>query len=457
MGFLYHDSSWGTLLWHGHLRHSPQAQASVNTLRRLGIQHNVVDMEGIAQDLHDTLYFQGDRAPKSEVPAWGSEIMEHLKTQLDFQILQARCQRRGLYAGYATEKLLPTVTHLAELAAYDATHQGTNQAAPQNGNEGAPGDTSAETERHTRKALRDAMHELDTIEEGLDGLEQVCGLQAGTDRGIHDESGAQVEAMREAWQLLKNNAMLKKLSDLAGRLTLMAHAEKRASVNAPKAGIRGLTRGGDLSRVLPQELVGLRSSLSVIQMHTIDRLLRKKALQYDNKHPQPEGKGPIILCVDESGSMWEDEKEVLASATALTLLGMARQQKRACWHIGFTGSIERQQCLTDIETLPALYQAIQPRSSGGTDFDPPLLAALAKLQDWPRADIVFLTDGEGTVESLTLDAVNAAKARGLTIHGIWLGRCLRRRTLAQFADTIHHVSTGRDAHGMALALVELTL
>ena len=48
------------------------------------------------------------------------------------------------------------------------------------------------------------------------------------------------------------------------------------------------------------------------------------------------GKGPIIICLDESGSMI-GERNHAAKALALALAWIARQQKRWCALIAFSG------------------------------------------------------------------------------------------------------------------------
>lgn len=91
--------------------------------------------------------------------------------------------------------------------------------------------------------------------------------------------------------------------------------------------------GNDLSRVLPAELVQLRHPLMKGEFKP--RFIEGKLMQYELKGTEKQGKGPIIVCCDNSGSMSGD-REVWSKAVALALLEVATMQKRAfvCIHFG---------------------------------------------------------------------------------------------------------------------------
>ena len=87
----------------------------------------------------------------------------------------------------------------------------------------------------------------------------------------------------------------------------------------------GVTLDGDLGRLLPHELA--RLSLPELEDDTLRRLAERQLMSREYHGTEPVAKGPVILCVDESGSM-HGEKVHTAKALALAMAWVARQQRR---------------------------------------------------------------------------------------------------------------------------------
>jgi uncharacterized protein with von Willebrand factor type A (vWA) domain len=142
--------------------------------------------------------------------------------------------------------------------------------------------------------------------------------------------------------------------------------------------------------------------------------------------------GPIIVCLDTSGSM-AGAREVVAKAVALECARGARRSGRACFLYAFSGPgdvVELDVRLGDPGALAKLLAFLRGSFGGGTDADAPLLRSLARLEseegggDWARADILMVTDGEIAPPSPdVLARLDAAKAGlGLEVHGLLVGR-----------------------------------
>jgi uncharacterized protein with von Willebrand factor type A (vWA) domain len=111
------------------------------------------------------------------------------------------------------------------------------------------------------------------------------------------------------------------------------------------------------------------------------------------KGTKKEGKGPIVVCVDNSGSMSGD-RETWSKAVALALLEIATMQKRgfACIHFGGPSD-----ALEIIEINPGekgiLRKAVKVAefflNAGGTAFEPALSQALELIskQNFKKADV----------------------------------------------------------------------
>ena len=93
--------------------------------------------------------------------------------------------------------------------------------------------------------------------------------------------------------------------------------------------------GRKLSRLLPHELVSLQHPL--LRRDFIRRFVDNELLQYDLRGVEAQGKGPLIVCLDGSSSMLGD-KEVWAKALTLTLLEIARRERRRFRAICFSSA-----------------------------------------------------------------------------------------------------------------------
>ena len=109
----------------------------------------------------------------------------------------------------------------------------------------------------------------------------------------------------------------------------------------------------------------------------------------------------MIVCLDGSSSMAGD-KEIWSKAVTLTLLEIARRQRRLFRSICFSSE---QTPLQILDLNPREHYEIKTKNvmdlaeyfpGGGTDFQKPLDAAVECLQQsrFKKGDIVFITDGE---------------------------------------------------------------
>ena len=87
-------------------------------------------------------------------------------------------------------------------------------------------------------------------------------------------------------------------------------------------------------RLLPHELAKL--AIPELELDTLRRLVERQTLCREHHATEPVGKGPIIVTVDESGSM-QGEKVHTAKALALALAWIARQQGRWSALVAYSG------------------------------------------------------------------------------------------------------------------------
>jgi uncharacterized protein with von Willebrand factor type A (vWA) domain len=160
-------------------------------------------------------------------------------------------------------------------------------------------------------------------------------------------------------------------------------------------------------------------------------------------------RGPILLCLDTSGSM-RGAPENIAKAVAIAALRAAHAAGRACRLIAFGGPGEMQ--VRDLGRgaagLHALLELMGQAFDGGTDVQTPIEHAVDAVQEarWSRADLLIVSDGEFGCVPATLARLDDVRARyGLRVQGVLVGD---RETLGllEVCDAIHWVRDWR-RHG----------
>jgi len=262
-------------------------------------------------------------------------------------------------------------------------------------------------ERHRMRLAAQAHRVL----EDLDGAAQNAdswSLQIGG--GNSQSAAAQIELGKK----LADNAKLRKLGQLVGRMQSQALALRRKLFERANAEMYEVGTGAELSRLLPHELLALRHP--VLRRDFARRFLDAELLQYALRAVEEKGRGPVIVCIDGSSSM-AGEKEIWSKAVSLTLLDIAQRQRRLFRSICFAAADmplqildlnPRQRYLADMRTV---LQMAEYFPGGGTDFQKPLSAALQCLRQarYKRGDIVFITDGECRVDAQWLSEFKRAK------------------------------------------------
>jgi uncharacterized protein with von Willebrand factor type A (vWA) domain len=178
-------------------------------------------------------------------------------------------------------------------------------------------------------------------------------------------------------------------------------------------------------------------------LQALAKIIQGKALQYAVKGKESMAHGPIVVCVDESGSMF-GENIAWARGIALALLSLAHEQKRAWHYIGYSKFVNQRHRVEhgaiDMQSLCAMLNS-QP--SGGTNFDYVLNEAadiMASDTAFKKADIIFITDGHGKLSPDTIERINTLRARGLAVYVIGIGGELTLDILQPIASECYTVA-----------------
>jgi uncharacterized protein with von Willebrand factor type A (vWA) domain len=158
--------------------------------------------------------------------------------------------------------------------------------------------------------------------------------------------------------------------------------------------------------------------------------------------PERLERGPIILCLDTSGSM-QGAPERIAKAIAIAALRAAHDAGRGCKLIAFGGPeelLERDLTAADgSPSLQAVMDLMGQSFDGGTDVQTPIERAIERVHEarWRSADVLIVSDGEFGCVPATLERLDDARERlGLRVQGILVGD---RETLGllEVCDRIH--------------------
>lgn len=161
-------------------------------------------------------------------------------------------------------------------------------------------------------------------------------------------------------------------------------------------------------------------------------------MQYEQKGHEVLGKGPIVLCLDQSGSMHKLDTQ--SKGFTLALMSIARKQKRDFCLVLFStrtkiikyekGKIKG----SDMVNFALTFLG------GGTNFELPLDKAMNVINEsrFKQAEVVFVTDGVDGLRDSFLEAFNKKKKeKAFNVLSLVIGSSTN--TLTQFSDKVVQV------------------
>jgi len=243
------------------------------------------------------------------------------------------------------------------------------------------------------------------------------------------------ERMKLAERLINSQKLFKLVREL-GRMKRLMVASRRERIKQQSSEVFSIETGDNLNRVIPSEMVKL--SHPALKIDFLRRFTEKQLLQYALREREEKGKGPIIVCLDLSGSM-SGEKEIWAKAVALATLELAVKEKRAYELIMFSETVKMVKDFERNHTpdIQDIIEIAEANYGGGTNFEDPLAYAIGTIMKggMRKADILFITDGEaGISEMLEYDLNDLKDKTGTKIISVQIGG--GTHTLKKFSDKI---------------------
>lgn len=247
------------------------------------------------------------------------------------------------------------------------------------------------------------------------------------------------EEKKQLAQKVMSDKKLARIAQLAGKMVNTALQKQKTKVIYPPDEIVGITQGDDLGRILPSELLLLDDPVTEPLFY--QKFVERELMQYDVIGHEKQAKGPMICCVDLSGSMdglhinpkriqkitkeqGEDAaidymkksytKEVWAKAVLLALLAVARHQRRdfCAIYFGGYGEIKTYTFKKANASTAELIDLAAFMYGGGTTFNGWMIEAIKIAEHGPfkEADVITISDGDVFIADDRRDDYNNRRA-----------------------------------------------
>lgn len=190
------------------------------------------------------------------------------------------------------------------------------------------------------------------------------------------------------------------IAELAGKMfDALAYTKKKVESDDPQE-VRSTKLGGDVTRLLPAEYA--KMSTARTRDLTTMRVIQKRAQQFKMKGERTKSRGPMVVALDESGSMHDSAYGVKgrncwskAAAVALTRVAWGENRPVRVVHFGNAATTQ----IVPKDDLDALFEMARSFLSGGTDISKALKTSRKQVGDLEKAgykgaDIVLISDGE---------------------------------------------------------------
>ena len=190
---------------------------------------------------------------------------------------------------------------------------------------------------------------------------------------------------------LSKQELLQEIAEMAGRFKKIAKKKMKSSAQFTME-CRDLSLGNEISRTIPLEFAKYIFPQS--RGEFLKRYAEAELFIFNKKGKERKGKGPIIICMDESSSMNAMKAE--SKAFCLALLVIAKQQKRDLAIVPFASTVGNPLFFVKGKsTTEMLLQYSQSFLGGGTNYEKPLRETLNILlkSKFNEADVLFVTDG----------------------------------------------------------------
>lgn len=245
---------------------------------------------------------------------------------------------------------------------------------------------------------------------------------------IHYGTGCDHSA---SWQILTDIetitdpemvAAIEEICSLAGHMFDEIAPAKTRSPNDNPESVTGATIGGDFSRLTSSEQAKICTPATAIA--TTMKLVRGQTMEKKMAGTETNGRGPLVILKDESGSMRSGKRHIWATAVAVVMVRIAWQENRAAKAVHFASS-------TVVQELPqndarAMFEMMRSFMNGGTNTASAIDRGIEQVGDLAAAghsgaDIMLITDGVDDDDRGMAAKIDKMDASGTRLWSVGVG------------------------------------
>jgi uncharacterized protein with von Willebrand factor type A (vWA) domain len=378
----------------------------------------------------------------------GTEI---LSSQLKDLIKKSEAQRKSLKE---MSKAAQKVEELEKGGTGEDGKDGKDGKDSKNNSSGIAGapqtlalDKAKERLEKFKKEFKDSTEEkkfkqgiIKSISVAQKGVEEVGDMVYSW--GLSEDDSYTKTSYRDKMELLNRlrDSKLMEIAKLVGKYRALAMQRMRQKVVKGNSETYSIEQGNNIPNLLPMELMLLSEDEAGEDMF-LSKFSERKLLQYAKRAKEKEVKGPIMVAMDESGSMSGDP-ETWAKAVALGLLEVAQNSKRDFGAIHFSGKSDPKKLKVDYfyksesKNIAKLIEFAEYFIGGGTDFETPLSRAKMTIDEhekFTKADIVFISDGSCAISNSFKKEFNRwRKEKKVSIYSVLIDKSYS--SLASFKE-----------------------
>ncbi|WP_026701613.1 vWA domain-containing protein [Salibacterium aidingense] len=303
--------------------------------------------------------------------------------------------------------------------------------------------TIIENDLHTDpgKELESALAQQSQM--AADHTKKVNQLIGGT--GVADHKKVPLDEKFQLAEAVRSSVNFRDIADWAGTFRKIAK-EKHKKKTHDSVERNGVTVGSDVERLLPQELAYF--SKTSTKKDFLRRYAEQETMMLQQEGKENMGKGPVILCLDQSGSM--THMDTMAKGFTLAMMMVAKKEKRDFALIPFSTTAYTRTFFRGKMTSQQFKDMASDFLNGGTQYHPPFQEVeklLKGKKEWKKADILFVTDGAPSDMKKEHDYQSVWKMRkdySCNVMSVLIGERVSDQHVRPFSDSVVHAADFMD-------------
>lgn len=219
--------------------------------------------------------------------------------------------------------------------------------------------------------------------------------QAGhVQHGLGGDLSAAWPVFKEFQQSRVDKEKIRRIAEMAGRMYRLLKGAKARRVEGIPEEVVGTEMGHDIAALVPQEYALWAAGIPT-RTEVAMRLSESRAVQLKREGKEVKGRGPLVVALDESGSM-HDHRDEWAKAAMTALTRIAWEDRRPVKIVHFSTATKVQELKPGDHR--GLLKAQATFLDGGTDIGTAMEVASDEVTEWAKAgiigaDVVLISDG----------------------------------------------------------------